>query len=215
MAKGIGFMSEAWLERWRNNQIGWHEPEGNRSLKKHWSATGRRVLVPMCGKSFDLIWLESQGNEVVGIELSENAVRAFFDENKMQYRRSDADPQRYDAVDRNISIICSDYFDVSISPCDACFDRGALVAMTPDIRPRYVAHTKSLLTDGAYQLLITLEYEQSRAAGPPFSVPADEVRSYWPSLERLDAYDDLENCPPKFREAGLESVVEVVWCASS
>lgn len=208
-------MSNGWIDRWRNNRIGWHEPEGNRSLKKHWSATGRRVLVPLCGKSYDLIWLQAQGNDVVGIELSEIAARAFFDENQLDYRRNNADPHRFDAVDRNISIICGDYFDISVSPCDACFDRGALVAMSPDLRTRYVKHTKSLLADDPYQLLITLEYDQTVANGPPFSVPENDVRSYWPNLDRLDAYEDLENCPPKFREAGLESVVEVVWRSST
>jgi hypothetical protein len=37
--------------------------------------------------------------------------------------------------------------------------------------------------------------------------------TYWPELKRVDAYDDLENGPPKFREAGLREMIEVVWKA--
>jgi len=47
--------------------------------------------------------------------------------------------------------------------------------------------------------------------GPPFSLSADEIRSYWPDLERRDRYDDLANCPPKFIDAGLKEFYEAVW----
>jgi len=60
-------MTESWLERWREGRIGWHEAEGNASLKKHWRAEGKRVLVPMCGKTVDMLWLEERGNSVVGV----------------------------------------------------------------------------------------------------------------------------------------------------
>ena len=41
-------MAEAWLERWQEGRIGWHEDEGNASLKRHWRGSGRSVLVPLC-----------------------------------------------------------------------------------------------------------------------------------------------------------------------
>lgn len=203
-------MSEPWLDRWAEGRIGWHQPGGNCSLKKHWPYNGRRVLVPMCGKSVDLVWLEAQGNEVIGVELSEFAVRAFFDENDIECRRVD-DGQRFVAVDRQITIVCSDYFQFHDQPFDAHYDRGALAALPANLRTRYAAHTNTLLSSNAIQLLIVLEYDQSRANGPPYSVMADEILSYWPGLERIDAYDDLENAPPKFRDAGLSELLEVVW----
>ena len=72
-------MTECWVERWQEGRTGWHEPDGNDSLKKYWRAAGRRVLVPLCGKTPDLAWLARLGNEVVGIELAEIAVETFFD----------------------------------------------------------------------------------------------------------------------------------------
>ena len=62
-------MSDDWLERWKIGRTGWHEPAGNRNLRTHWTWSGRRVLVPLCGKTHDLLWIEAQGNEVVGVEL--------------------------------------------------------------------------------------------------------------------------------------------------
>ncbi len=204
-------MNEHWLERWQEGRIGWHEAEGNASLQKYWTVSGKRVLVPLCGKTRDLIWLARLGNEVVGVELSELAVRAFFDENDIAFSRVEGALTAYVAEDRSIRIYCGDYFDFSDGLFDAYYDRGALVAMPPNLRARYVEHTRSLLAPDAAKLLISLEYDESVATGPPFSVPADEIHSYWPGLERVAAHDDIDNGPPKFREAGLDEMIEVVW----
>ncbi|MGI9235353.1 MAG: thiopurine S-methyltransferase [Woeseiaceae bacterium] len=208
-------MSTDWLERWEVGRIGWHESDGNKSLRKYWDARGRRVLVPLCGKSKDLLWLERFGNDVVGVELSEVAARAFFDENNIEYSTVEGKLPAYVGQDRRITIYCGDYFDLSLdtdeSPFDALYDRGALVALQPDSRLAYVSHTRSLLTDDANKLIISVEYDQSIASGPPFSVPTEAMQSLWPELERIDAYDDTDNCPPKFREAGLKDMLEVVW----
>ncbi len=203
-------MSESWIARWQEGRTGWHEPDGNRGLHRHWPWRDRRVLVPLCGKSVDLLWLEAHGNAVVGVELSDIAVRAFFEENDIAWRKADGG-RRFEAVDRQITIHCVDYFDFDAGGCDAHYDRGALVALAPEHRERYARHTRSLLTENARQLVITLEYDQNVAEGPPFSIPADEVTRYWPALEIVDAYDDIENGPDKFREAGLDRMIETVW----
>lgn len=204
-------MANTWLERWSEGRIGWHQAAGNASLKKYWSAGGRRVLVPLCGKSPDLLWLEQQGNEVVGVELSEIAVRSFFDEHELGYDVLAGKLPAFVATDRKITIHCGNYFRFDEKPFDAHYDRGALVALPAGERPGYVRYTQSLLTANALQLVITLEYDQSLVDGPPYSVTAEELLEYWPDLMRVDAYDDLANSPPKFHEAGLDAMAEVVW----
>lgn len=204
-------MTEQWLKRWQEGNTGWHEAEGNSSLKTFWTATGKRVLVPLCGKTRDLIWLEEQGNEVIGVELSELAVKAFFAENEIAYSCVPGALDAFVAKDRSISIYCGDFFEFSEGPFDAYYDRGALVALPENVRRDYVEHTRTLLRTDAAQLIISLEYDESIAAGPPFSVPAEEMLGYWPNLQRVDAYDDIQNGPPKFRKAGLDEMIEVVW----
>ena len=54
-------------------------------------------------------------------------------------------------------------------------------------------------------LLITLEYDQDRVEGPPFSVPPDEVDRLFASqgrIERLEARP-ADGLPPRFDEAGV------------
>ena len=139
-------MIESWLERWREGRIGWHEEGGNASLKRHWSAGGRRVLVPMCGKSVDMLWLEDRGNEVVGVELSDIAARAFFEENALRYTIRQGKLPAYVAEDRDITIYCGDLFDFDEPGHTGWYDRGALVATPAEQRPDYARHIDALLS---------------------------------------------------------------------
>ena len=59
------------------------------------------------------------------------------------------------------------------------FDRGALVALPPDLRRRYASELYARLPRGCRGLLVTLEYPQPERAGPPFSVDATEVQSLY------------------------------------
>jgi thiopurine S-methyltransferase len=207
-------MAEDWISLWEQGRTGWHEPAGNAALKKYWPVVppGRRVLVPLCGKSMDLIWLERRGLYITGIELSQQAVESFFEENGIDYSVSNEyDHRIYCGKDRAICIFCGDYFSFSGAPFDALYDRGALVALPAHRRPEYVRHTEALLKPDAARLVVTLEYEQNRVDGPPFSVPAEELLQYWPGLVRVSTSNDLANSPPKFREAGLKEVSEVTW----
>lgn len=204
-------MHEAWLERWQVGRTGWHEPGGNRNLQKHWRVTGRRVLVPLCGKTPDLLWLEAQGNEVVGVELSDIAVQGFFEEHGLSYERKEGALDEYRASERRVTIFCGDYFEMQNVEFDAHYDRGALVALSPELRPKYARHTSSLLSTGAEQLVIAVQYDQAVCDGPPFSLDADEMRGYWPDLEVVAKVDDTANAPPKFLEAGLDLMYETVW----
>jgi thiopurine S-methyltransferase len=207
-------VSEDWLGRWDQGRTGWHEAAGNEGLKKFWPVVANpgSVLVPLCGKSPDLLWLAERGHEVVGVELSEIAVEGFFEDHDLGFELETAGQlSRYSATKHSIVIYCGDYFDFSSRSFDALYDRGALVALTEEQRPRYVEHTRKLLQPDATRLIITLEYDQRVVNGPPFAVLADEITAYWDDLARVGEKDDIENCPPKFRKAGLTRISEVIW----
>ena len=209
-------MKQEWLARWESGQTGWHEAGGNSALRKFWPRlpAGSRVLVPLCGKTPDLLWLAQLGLEVTGVELSEIAARAFFVDTGISFETEQLEKLLcFRGVDQAVSIVCGDYFQFSDEPFDALYDRAALVALPPELRPDYVEHTRSLLKSDAAQLLITLEYDQSKANGPPFSVLSEEVGEYWPHLSRAGYMSALGNMPPKFMEAGIEEFVEAVWLA--
>jgi thiopurine S-methyltransferase len=148
----------------------------------------------------------------VGVELSDIAVAAFFAEHELEFDREPSGPlDRYTAKNYPITVYCGDYFSFESATFDALYDRGALVALPPDQRLRYVEHTRQLLRADATRLVITLEYDQQVVNGPPFSVLAEELAGYWDDLVRVGEKSDIENCPPKFRKAGLTDILEVVW----
>lgn len=194
-----------WLERWQRNEIGFHQPRPHPALQRLWAslgvAPGARVFVPLAGKSLDLVWLASQGHEVVGIELSEIAVRDFAAEHGRPAR---------------IDLRQGDLFDLTpetLGPIDAVFDRASLVALPPAMRGRYAAKLAELARPGARTLLVTMEYDQSRMPGPPHSVPEDEVHALFGAthevqfVERDSALADF----PRFAQRGVDRLAEAVW----
>jgi len=208
-----------WQDRWASNQIGFHQPKVNPYLQRHWPqlglAEGAQVLVPLCGKSLDLMWLASQGLRVFGVELSEQAVEAFFDEQDLVPRITQRGTFAvYQAG--LIEVWCGDFFALdaeSLADCAALYDRAALIALPPLMRVRYAEHLNSLLRPGCEGLLITLDYDQTQKAGPPFAVTDDEVKvllgAHW-ALEVLEEQDILGESW-KFVQDGVTRLDERVY----
>jgi len=208
-----------WQARWARNEIGFHQPEVNPHLQRHWPglglAAGSRVLVPLCGKTLDLAWLAAQGFPVLGVELAERAVQDFFAEQGVepQIERSGAfQVYRAGAVE----IRCGDFFALGaadVEDCAGLYDRAALIALPADMRARYAAHLAAILPPACRGLLVTLDYDQARMDGPPFAVSDDEVRRLFGAdwqLQLLEAPDVLqENW--KFLQRGLERLEERVY----
>lgn len=168
-----------WIDRWATGQIGFHEGVPNAFLTRFWSSAGT-VLVPLCGKSADLAWLAERGCVVTGVELSPLACAAFFAERNLVPTVTPGVPfTRYEHG--AITILQGDIFDLR-GAFDAVWDRAALIALPPEVRPRYAAHAQSLAPRG---LLVSFTYDQSKRDGPPFSVPDDEVRSLYPHAAHL------------------------------
>lgn len=210
--------ADFWRQRWENNLIGFHLDEVNPYLRANWAAlnlkAGARVFVPLCGKSLDLIWLADQGYEVVGIELSPLAVKAFFAENNLPVEHSHIDGLEYWHSEK-ISIFCGDFFALSaeiLGQVDAVYDRASLIALPATMRQAYAAKLTELARS-APKLLVTLEYEQSKMEGPPFSVSENEVKSLYQAnyeVKQVSAQDVLGD-NEKFRIKGLEYMNECIY----
>lgn len=209
-----------WHDRWRRSEIGFHKPDINPLLTDHWAALavvpGQTVFVPLCGKSLDMLWLARQGYAVLGIELSEVACRAFFTENGLVPAVSqEASFTRWSSS--GIEILQGDFFDLRpehVSGVAAVYDRAALVALPPDTRARYAQHLASVLAAPIPILLLTMEYEQSKRPGPPFSVPEDEVRQLYAhthAVTRLSVRDAFSPQSP-WAQMGLTWLHEKVFC---
>lgn len=211
--------AEFWLQRWREGRTHFHQERVLPLLQKHWPTLalpqGSTVLVPLCGKSLDMMWLAAQGYKILGVELSELAVRQFFDDNGMRPAlRESAQGKHYSAG--NVEIICGDIFDLddaTLAACRGAYDRAALIALPPPMRARYVEQVYGRLAPNYCGLLITLEYDQQQMDGPPFSVPEQEVLRLYAAHTDVLAIErrDILQHEAKFIERGLKQLDTVVY----
>lgn len=208
-----------WLQRWQQNLTGFHRSETNPHLPDYWSEpgvpAGGQVLVPLCGKSLDMLWLRSQGHRVLGVELSSLAVDAFFDENNLQAEHLVSGKFALCQSDE-LQVLCGDFFDLGqeqLVDVTAVYDRASLIALPSAMRIAFVEKLQALLPGSVSMLLITMEYDQRSMNGPPFSVSEDEVRSLFTdgwSIKKIHEKDILAE-EPRFRERGLTFLTEKVY----
>jgi thiopurine S-methyltransferase len=198
-----------WHERWKKNEIAFHESKANPLLVKHFSALslgkGRRIFVPLCGKSLDISWLLSNGYRVAGAELSQTAIEQLFMELGVQPETSTVGQMEQWSTN-NLDIFIGDIFSLSrksLGPVDAVYDRAALVALPAEMRNRYAGHLTEI-TVKAPQLLICYDYDQSVMEGPPFSISHEEVKRHYAAnydvalLASTDVAGGLKGkCPAK------------------
>ena len=205
---------EFWHDRWQSQKIGWHREIYNDLLLKHWpqiTASGNSSgLVPLCGKSLDMLWLAKQGHSVVGLEMVQQAVEAFFHENKLDYDSFEiGNHKKYS--NQQFTIYQGDVFDLEPGTiqADYWYDRAAMIAIDPSTRADYVDQIRKQTKQGAVGLLITFAYPQEQMQGPPFALHDYEVKSLFSDgfelehLEKIDLDDE--------KDRGLTKVTSSVF----
>ncbi|MGP4974280.1 thiopurine S-methyltransferase [Psychrobacter alimentarius] len=214
---------EFWQNRWQENRIGFNQSAVNPLLIKYWSTLNlpadSRIFVPLCGKSIDMVWLAAQGYDVVGVELVESAVQAFFNEQNIE-------PTIFQHAE-NPAIICyqgkllgqkielwvADIFALTsedTGKIKAVYDKAALIALPADMRSNY-SEQISEISGNAPQLLITLNYDQSKKDGPPFSINHEQVQQYYGSHYQIA---ELASEPASIGSIPELTVSEQVWLLS-
>lgn len=211
-------MTIDWEARWKEGRIAFHEGKPNTLLERHVTRLGqrRRVLVPLCGKSEDLAFLAAKGHQVVGIELVEEGVQAFFREHGLHPEISEREGVKVYSTGP-ITLLSGDVFACTkeiVGPVDALYDRAALVALPAEVRSRYVSHLRSLLAPVSKAIAIIIDYDQEKVSPPPFAVSEAELRELF-SGSTLERLEDRPFEGARFREAGVpatEIAFEVTLC---
>lgn len=208
-----------WTERWNNSDIGFHQKSVHDLLVKYWPQmhvpSGAAVLVPLSGKSLDMVWLASEGHEVFGIELSELAVDAFFAERGLAPAAVHVDAGVL-KMGGPYSLLCGDFFKTTpeqTAHVGAVYDRAALVALPPAMRGDYAHHLMSLVKPGTGTLLISLGYDSGQMDGPPFAVARDEVEALYRPYGTVEVMEEREviGTHPHFKARGVTSLIETAY----
>jgi thiopurine S-methyltransferase len=216
-----------WLERWNNNQTGFHQQRINPYLVYFYGEKGPaveqreklKVFVPLCGKSQDMLWLSQNSYRVFGVECSDRAVKGFFEENALNYKYAEKDQHAlYQSSDLPsiIEVFQGDFFELQRKDLDDItdiFDRASLIALPLEMRKQYAEKMADLLKPGIRTLLVTLTYDPTEMKGPPFSVTEDEVHALYSdnySIQKL-LYKEVIEEETGLRNRGLTSLVETVY----
>jgi thiopurine S-methyltransferase len=226
---------EFWQKRWQEGRIGFNQSMVNPLLIEYFNrlnlTAGSRIFVPLCGKSIDMVWLATQGYDVVGVELVETAVQEFFAEQNIEptvYQQADNPAIKYyqgQLSGQTITLWVADIFALAakdIGSIDAVYDKAALIALPADMRVKYSEQVRKLSNDtskvdGANneitpQLLLTLNYDQRKKNGPPFSINGEQLEQYYSAHYQTC---ELASVPSSIGSAPDITVTEQVWLLSN
>ena len=208
--------AEFWHSRWQDNLIPFHKARVNDYLERYYErlglAKGDRVLVPLCGKSVDMVWLRDRGCAVTGVELSAIAVRDFFSEQGIAATENE-DGAFLVLEGEGISLLSGDFFALGserTANISAVYDRAALIALPEEMRARYVDYLLSLLAPQVPMLLLTFEYPAHEIDGPPFSVNEEQVRALYEGRRKVTRLESLDRLTAESRlaERGVTQLQE-------
>ena len=216
-----------WLERWDNNQLGFHQQQVNPYLAYFYGEKGPaveqrqklKVFVPLCGKSKDMLWLSQNAYKVFGVECSDRAVKDFFEDNALNYKRAEKDQHAFyqsSDLESVIELYQGDFFELQSSDLEDIsdiFDRASLIALPVEMRQQYAEKMAALQKSGTRTLLVTLTFDPEEMNGPPFSVTEEEVHDLYSnsfSVQKLLTKEVL-NLEAGLKKRGLTALTESVY----
>ncbi|KAM9025639.1 thiopurine S-methyltransferase isoform 2-T4 [Ara ararauna] len=168
---------EEWLQKWEMHNIGFHKEQGHPFLQKYLDVllsgrSGLRIFFPLCGKAVDMKWPADMGHCVVGVEVSEQALKEFFAEHSLPYSEEPVleipGAKKLQSTSGNISLYCCSIYDLS----------------------SYASLMISLMEENSSYLLVTVSYDPNKHKGPPFYVPESEIKSLFGFLPEKGGWLD-------------------------
>jgi SAM-dependent methyltransferase len=160
-----------WNERYASSRTPWDlggVPAAlMRFLAKH-PGHGKRVLIPGCGSGYEVAPFAHAGYAVTAIDFSPPAVAR---------ARARLGPTLGDHV------VEGDFFshDFADAPFDLVYERTFLCALPPELWPKIIARTASLLKPGG--TLAGLYFFGEKDDGPPFGLaPGEPAKLFGPQF---------------------------------
>jgi thiopurine S-methyltransferase len=197
-----------WLRKWQDNDTKWSQASVNPHLLTHQHLFGdlaqQTVFIPLCGDSIDMFWFLQQGANVVGVDLSQQAIDHFYATHQL------------DNIHPRLTLFCDDLFNLDrehLGNIDLVYDRAALIALTTEQRQRYVTTINAILQPTTKIFLISADYQAPTTDAPPFPVSDTEVNSLYSPQYAITRLEQVTNppIPPHLQERGFTNVEENVY----
>lgn len=210
-----------WLEKWKKNDIAFHEQDINADLIDYFDKLnlkpGDCILVPLCGKTKDMLWLHEKGFHVIGVELSPIACSDFFAGLNITphvTKQSKFTKYQYN----NIELLCGDLFNLTSSDLPmihTVYDCKALIALPSNLRKKYIDHIVKCIGTKIRILLLTRE-TRCQVKPPPFPINKAEVDLLYGSYfdVQLLKCASITNIPDRLVKKGYAEMTESVYLLS-
>ncbi|XP_074128561.1 thiopurine S-methyltransferase [Sminthopsis crassicaudata] len=212
-----------WQQKWEMHNIGFHQEHGNKLLRKYMNTflngrNGLKVFFPLCGKAVEMKWFSDLGHSVIGVEISELAIREFFTEQNLSYSEESvegiSEAKVFKSSSGNITLYCCNIFDLpraNVGRFDRIWDRGALVAINPGDRECYSRLMLSLMEKDFQYLLATLSYDPTKYSGPPFYVSDCEVKRLFGSTCNIQCLEKVDALEERHKKWGIDYFIEILY----
>ncbi|XP_037072003.1 probable thiopurine S-methyltransferase [Pollicipes pollicipes] len=199
---------EVWHAQWSEGRIDFHLPAVCPDLERWYrrlvpDEQPRTVLVPLCGKSVDMVWLYQKGHTVIGIEGIEKAIVDFFTENNIDFSKIAVGSYTlYQTPDGRLRVYHADICRLdpeTVGAVDAIWDRASYVAVRREDRPRYAAFLRAVMAPGCRYLLSSVEYEPNPFSGTPQSVTPADFRPEFEPVADIECLAVRDRAPDAIR----------------
>jgi len=219
-------MSEGRIDRWKNawdnKKAMWHNDEPQPHLVKNLDklTVGKkdaRILLPLCGKAGDIMWLYNQGYSIVGVEGVAYVVEEFFNENNLEFLKEEVKEIggfKFSSKDGRLVVFACDFFKITsehLGNVDAVYDRGALEAINVEDRDKYVSIMRSATQGKDFRYLLHgFEYDLSLFQGPPRALHKDLINKLFGDFCEIEIVS--ETVDKKYEKAlNVEKCVEIIY----
>lgn len=169
-----------WESRYQHKVTPWDRGECNPALIS-WLNQGvlnpGSVLVPGCGRGYEVIELARRGFSVTGLDISPGAISELQSE--------------LTSSDLTAELIETDLFNWSpVARFDSIYEQTCLCALLPEQWPAYVRKLSQWLKPGGF--LLALFMQTGKAGGPPFHCDLDDMRKLFKAGSWLWPVDEPE-----------------------
>lgn len=207
-----------WLRKYNTGDTYWMYKKTASMVEKHYNRLNpdgqvHKMLLPSCGKTFDLDWLSSQGVPlVVGVDLclpvlQDVCARSDREWTATAVSKPGADFTLFERSDGKIKLYNGDMLQFSPEfegTFDAMWERGSLIILPPTDVNKYVEVLKRLLKPGGRILLESIEFDkdtidsstQDLLPFPPFPYFLKDITDLF---EPECTVEFLESCPEEWK----------------
>ena len=209
---------DKWLDAWKIKKIGFHQSAYNNAMKEHFDKIDMKdktVLIPLAGKSLDILYFLERGAKVIANELSPIAAQEFFEENEIPYS-TDKNTHHEIYKAPNLTYYLGDFFALTkheLGKIDFLYDRACVVALPEQMRTKYFKKIEQLITTKTHLFILTYKHDGPKEFGPPFYVPEEEIINNYQAMgHQLQKHEiSSRKADGRFEDAGMNTITNLKW----